>query len=527
MRTGWALGRGGILLALVLHLTTGLPLLRGRVAATCVMRRTPGCRLRMTGQPLYDSFESDPGLRVRLDEEMNKVGSLSTRNIKMELKELGLPTADVFDRKDLIRRLAIRRIKDVLASESSLPQRQLLAASLIDEIRRVGKLSDEDVLRELQKKHIDVIQMTNRAEMNRKLALVTLGLGPVTTAPSTTAEPPFHQAEAPSLFEEMKSAAGETANLVKGSIQEPLQAAGKAFSDTVGAARNFSGQVAYTRAELVAKGLLEGNPLPAAEDLLVEGGEAPILDHDASVRRALADVIALESFDDVYYFALSKSRAVVADMLRLKNVPVPKYAPLSTLAGFFADAVLAEKRKAMEWLEGDQLVPDQSAPSTPSSKAATPPLRTPHRRPTPSPSTRSFDAYEPERILLVKLLNFLTEKIPKAVGSVINIENLYFSMRSVASVMFNSAFSYSVVSVLSLLAGAGSEIASRLGRWAGGKLLSAHQVLFVASIYCIIMRRGILSFLGVLGVIRLFRVLIIEPQSAPVRGDEMRTQLDG
>ena len=266
---------------------------------------------------------------------------------------------------------------------------------------------------------------------------------------------------------------------------------------------------------MAAKGLLEGKPLPADEVVLLEerrSEKVPMLDHDALVRRALADVLALESFDDVYYFALSKSRAVVADMLRSKNVPVPKYAPLSTLAGFLADAVLAEKRKSSEGLEGAQIPPaGESAPSTTSPNAATP--RTPRRRPTPSPSTRSFDAYEPERILIGKLVHILTEKIPKAVGTVINIENLEFSVRSIASAICNSPFSYSVVSVLGLLAGAGSEIASRLGRWAGGKLFSARQVLFVASMYCIIMRRGILSFLGVLGAIRLFRVLIIEPQS--------------
>lgn len=476
----------------------------------------PFDRFSINCQPMYDAFESDPVLRARLQREIIDLKSLTTREIKLELKSMNLPLADIFDRHDLLRRLALGLLKQKLVSEGSLAQRQQNATILLEELKRISSLSDEEVLRQFQKKKIDVSinSIKNRGELNRKLALLNLGYGP---PPLDLVSQPSKQVtlvDDPSFFGDIKNFAAETVSLLKENVRMPIVGAtkevGSAVSITIETALNFTGTVAYTKAEKKAKRLIQG------EAILDEPEDDEISSSLGELQDLLAVALQFETFDDAYYWGLSKSRASLVKLLQMENVSVPKYAPKSTVASFLADFVMAKKNTQLRRTGGGEISADDETYELldkPSGvdvryKNVAP------RSPQPAKRRPSFDAYEPERILIARVRflvgNFLTKTLPLLWSRLMNFEAMGNLFDSIASEVLPSPASFSFASIVQLLASGGIGFASWLGRWAGGTLLSPSQTLFLASVFCMVMRRGLISFMGILVLIRFACIMMTQ-----------------
>jgi len=466
----------------------------------------------------------------RLRDEMADASKLATREIKSELQLLKLPTSDVFDRTELVRRLAVGRLKRKLALEGSLPKRQTVASALIEEMEMVSALSDEEVVRRLQREKIDVGDIGDRMELIRKLALLNLGYGPPTAEGTVgvdvNVETSSEADNDGTLLEEIKEFAGETAEFIKDSIAKPMAGAtrdvsglGSAVSNRLQGARNFTSKVAYTRAEMKAKNFIDGKPF-VEEDL------EPAKDREGE--NLLADSLQLDSFDDLYYWALTKSRSGLVKLLKLKQVDVPKFAPLSTVASFVADTILAERKmlalkdnESADYDDEARALLDMPRQRPARERAASPPST--HRKTTSS----SFDEFEPERVLISRLQtlahNFVSKTLPSVWFAVTKPEYLETLFGSVSKAVLTSPISFSVGALIGLLASGGSQFASGLGKWAGGSLLTPPQALFLASLYCIVMRKGALSFAGVLVAIRLVRTLITDERDRDKEREDRET----
>jgi len=473
----------------------------------------------------YDPFESDPEMLGRLRIEMSTVSALSTRNIKLELREMNLPASDIFDRNDLVRRLALGRLKQHLAKEGSLAQRQQQASLLIAEIKKVSLLSDEEVLRSLQQKiKVDLRGIGSRKEMDRKLAMLNLGYDVLvdTNGRSETGAPlqsrKFATENTSNLVGDFKVFATETAQLLKDSFgaddilknSDGRLIAGK-ISGTFESARNFTGRLVYTKAELKAKRFINGkSPLELEED----ENDVNLLNEDRSLQELAIEISRFETFDDVYYWALTKPRAVVIKLLQQKSVSIPRYSPLSTVASFLADKVMQEKqmRTSISDETPRELLDKPRDPFTRS-----------HPNSSRKPTSSKFTVYEPERVLLTRIFSLVERAVTKTLpllwerATKIELYEKLFS--SILSELRTSPVTFSFGSLLRLVASGGSKFAKWLGKWAGGKLLSPSQTLFLASMYCIAMKRGILSFMGFLMTVRILRISL-EYQEGVGKGSE-------
>lgn len=486
-------------------------------------------------QPTYDGFESDPVLIDRLRIESERLRSLPTRAIKDEMEKMKLRTSHIFDRDELIRKLAIARIKAEMSIAYSYAKREADAGMLLDEIDKVSALTDEEVIQRLQKQRVDISNVFDRNELNRKLAMMNVGLGPpqlTSAAPAAEAAVAGDGMALPTEDEGLGIVDGlmVATKRLRESLEEPVTMATKgvgwAFSETTSRmAKIVSKDIAYTRAEMKAMGVIEGKPVDAS----IPSSESDSVSEMQVLEQLLAEARQFATFDDVHDWALTKTRPVLAKMLRYLRVGIPKYAPQSTLASFLADSIMLERDVPLapasdtETMEVDVL---QRISSGGGGGANIPYARKPRPR-TSRKAANSFTAYAPERELLdafvSKTSRMLTVTFPQIWRQVVNIENADELLRSSLRLVFKSPLAAVFVSFIRLASAVGNDLVQRLAEWAGGKTLAPSQSLFLASLYCILLRRGLVSFLGVLAAIRLGRILFREnyDDDAPRKTDSL------
>ena len=78
----------------------------------------------------------------------------------------------------------------------------------------------------------------------------------------------------------------------------------------------------------------------------------------------------------------------------------------------------------------------------------------------------------------------------------------------------NTGFTGNVVNFVKKVCNFGTALTMDMARWAGGKMLTPTQTLFITLGYCIAKRKGPLSFLGALVMIRLLRIVVTDSIAA-------------
>ena len=494
--------------------------------------------LKRWAQPIYNSFDSDPVLVERLRVESERLRSLPTRAIKDEMEQMKLRTSHIFDRDELIRKLAIARIKVETSRSHSYAKREADAAMLLDEIQKVSALTDEEVIRRLHKQRIDITNVFDRNELDRKLAMMNVGLGP---PPLTVAAPAAEAGtEVPTEDGALDIVNGLTnaTKRLRESFEEPVTRAnirvGWALSETKSLmAKIVPKDVAYTRAEVMARDVIEGR----AVDASFPSSDFNSISDTQALEQLLAEARQFATFDDVHDWALTKTRPTLSKLLRHLHVGIPKYTPQSTLASILADSIMLEKDVPLAAEAGEADMPRNSRSSSRSSSSSSTSSSSsstdakPIGKGAPRASRKvenSFTTYEPERELLDAMVSktsrILTVTIPRIWRQVVNIENVDDLVRSSFRLVYTSPLAAALLSFIRLASAAGNDLVQKMAQWAGGKTLAPSQSLFLASMYCILLRRGLLSFIGVLAAIRLARVLSRE-DDAPTNGQK-HTDID-
>ena len=501
---------------------------------------------------MYDSFESDPALIERLRVESASVRALTTRAIKDEMEQMKLTTSHIFDRDELVRKLAIARIKVMTTQSHSYAQRQADAAMLMEEIEKVSVLTDEDVIRRLQMHYVHIADIIDRNELDRKLAMINIGLGPPPTQPAPSESPSsgsntiesdvrfggnmLRDVEKMGLLEGIQG----VSRRLRDSLQEPVAnvknevgSIGKAFSETTSRmSKVIPTDIAYTRSEMRARNVIEGRcdagdagaggSATSAQNATATGGQ--------ELQRLWAKALQFNTFDDIHDWALAQPRSILVLLLKHHQIGVPKYAPRSTLADIMADSVMMEKNVPATNADGqkenfyyapadaiDAVRGSSEGGGHKSSSSSSSSSRQTGRGLSSKARLRpkdSFSSYEPEKELLEALASktrkLMTATIPRLWSQVANYENVQTMIRASVRLVLKSPLVAVLLSFINLASTAGNDLATRMAAWAGGKSLAPSQSLFLASLFCILFRRGLLSFMGVLAFIRLVRILFAE-----------------
>ena len=101
--------------------------------------------------------------------------------------------------------------------------------------------------------------------------------------------------------------------------------------------------------------------------------------------------------------------------------------------------------------------------------------------------------------------------VPDAVGAVTGGKSpgeVFRGFRRVSDNAVTSSISTRVGLMLRAACGAGADLSTSLGRWAGGDMLDPAQTLFLTSSYCLLRKKGPVSFMGFLVMVRLARIII-------------------
>ena len=431
-----------------------------------------------SNKDIYDAFSQDPLISQRILLETQALQSWSLEDIRNELSKNGIRHKGLFDRKDLAAVLARYRVyKGIRTNETSeynLKQRRIKAEKIAQELEDIQKLDSASIIKQLSQYGYSVDSSCKKIELASKLALIRLGYLKNSRASPIDADS--------NVFKSFKSTARKVVYDLIGSSNE-----NKNFSRaSSGSQPLVNNDITLSGPERVAKSILE-TEYDAREFITA-----------SELAGNFSEISFKNSFDEIKHWAEGKSRQLLTEMLSIKGIVAPKYAPLSTLAAMLADRVLVERNLHMEYTES--LVRTSPALSSASMEA----------------NGSSNDTFSdllldisPER----SLFNQLAEKA--GVGaSVTNMLTMFASSLD-TFLRWTTEASQSAVqsspatlmfSMLSSILGNISSLCLRVSRWAGGPTVNSSNVLTAACLFCVLCRKGIISFFGFLITIRILRL---------------------
>ena len=275
----------------------------------------------------YDPFTSDPTLSAAVNIELDVIRKLTSVIIKQELAENGIRTASMSDRRDLDYALAVCRVKKALKSKEDDYRRSKQAMMIADEVEKVKKLTDKEVINELHQRGIKLGRDPSREVLEGKLA----------TARVEGIE--FEENKKKTLKEDLN----EIGQLIS-------SGASKAASSSVGErVINFAKARTFTDAELTAteylsqqQGELDGTiDSRDNKDGLNVDNNKPLTEDD--FQSLEAEIATLKTFDNIVEWAHLKPRSILAYLLERRNERVPRYAPHSAVVRLLADSVMTAR----------------------------------------------------------------------------------------------------------------------------------------------------------------------------------------
>lgn len=130
-----------------------------------------------TRSSIFRPLEDDPHLRDKIENEKDKLSKYAVKDIRDELRSLGIPSSSYHERADLIKLLAETRVVNFLRHKQEHKQ-QIRAQSetakrIVDEIEEIRLQPWENVRRELNEYGLPSVGLT-REEAIRSLALARL-----------------------------------------------------------------------------------------------------------------------------------------------------------------------------------------------------------------------------------------------------------------------------------------------------------------------------------------------------------------
>ena len=130
------------------------------------------------------------------------------------------------------------------------------------------------------------------------------------------------------------------------------------------------------------------------------------------------------------------------------------------------------------------------------------------------PALDNLEAFSFEKDLLSDLSTKIQESTSNFLDSALEMvsgedtSSALQSARTMGRQIADSSASQAAGDIVRRGADLGIDATTRLGRWAGGSMLSPGQASFIAAFVCIVRRRGIATFVGSLAVIRLYRLIM-------------------
>lgn len=427
--------------------------------------------------PLYDAFESDPSLKDAIEQERSKIraASLTASTLKNELLDANMNPKSFLDRDQLEYQVALSRVKTTMKRKTELDVKVDRAFKISEALNEIKKLSDSELVNELHKLNIQIDKspQSNRRVYESQLALAKLELGK---------DASFSAAEVDGL------------------------SIGKKITNTIGAIDKFAKKKTSTTAEMTASNYLKEDKGGAANNEEPKK-KAERID-DVSLKVYMEEVLKCKTFDEIVKWGMTKPREVVYRLLILRGQEVPYYAPHSSIVRYLADSIMSEKNLNAVSGDGDKYDYTYGAEKGDINK---------------------YSMYAPEKALVSDILN----KVQSFTSSVrrngfrfdqflesfdaIDASNLQDTSNKAKKALgnaLNTGFTGNVVNFVKKVCNFGTALTMDMARWAGGKMLTPTQTLFITLGYCIAKRKGPLSFLGALVMIRLLRIVVTDSIAA-------------
>jgi hypothetical protein len=416
------------------------------------------------GMVRYDAFESDPALKARLSEALKGLvkANDASSSLQAELREKSLPYKDLVDKQELQRRVAMVRVKQQLAHEKYAMNEEdgktERVQGILAEMESIEPMDTGQIVNELYERAVAFKKPVERADVMRTLALARLGVVQphVETTPAAK-----------------KGGGGDELLGVRGALWQSYRR---------------RGEVLYTKAEKAALDGLNINSQRARSSSASASASSSSSSRGVS-KWEITDLDRLSTFDDICEWVSAQDVAQQQELCELYGVSVEEEAAAAAAGDFgalVADAVLTMRTQGRL---------EKESPLTHS-----------------KPFDRDYNVLNPEAELLRDLNDVVRVVANKTQQTASRLVESAFSEETATSIadgigkVTQSTLNTGGRSALSGVLLMAMTMVKTLAQWAvGSHSPAAGQACFAAAAICVIFRRGVVSFLGILVAIRVFR----------------------
>ena len=442
----------------------------------------------------YNPYESDPVLISKVKAQMIILSDMSTDKLKTELQENGSSTS-VFDREDLIKRVAIARVQinETLNNSSNvkvkLEAKEKRTQALLFEIDNIRQMETVDIIEELNLLRVPFEKPIVRSDLIRQLALCRVDNIRVEYSGS------------------INSANGDVnvvGDGVKKVVKEKWTKVNNRVSSIKQVTKDFSDRVMYTDSEKSALEELDDNQMNNNDEIYIDSSS------QISSQQTLQSH-NFNSFDEARAWALTAPYTTISKLCAQYGIPTD--GNRDELASILADAIMSAQNIANITTTSSSTINinnnDMKFGSGPVKRASSRKKRNQDQRGVPAMSRT--DLPNPEYIFIERINQAISTAGVTVATSIKRWNHEIFETDSVSETLSSlgkaSFVQFTIRFILSLLL-AGSEIATALAIWAGGKSVRPEQTLFGLSFICLISRRGLPTWVGSLLLLRFLRTNI-------------------
>ena len=491
------------------------------------------CRFQFAayeGQAAYDPFESDASMRAMLVVELSSVKLMNSSNIKLELSSLGYNSKGFVDKFELEKFLARKRITNKLhiaQGSAEIEKTKTRKANMIEaEIKKIeaSGMTDLSIVKEL---HSLKIKFDVSEDLSQQLALARLGIFPAASVDTRL------QNENDS--DESKVIADTVADLrdvytrfkqnIEGIIPNSTTISDSLLhqdmvSETLKSVQKYAGNIGLTKSEQEAQILTtekaqkksEGEPY---SNVIRESMVVSLLLNTSQIIEAMNCAKSMKSFDEIVLWAKNKSRSELAQLIEYQKESIPKYATRSALAAILADSILVERTNEendhtqdafrRNFVANSKIDQRDQVPTNikdmKSAQSASEDYRVRNERKIGDTragrrrldGSRHLTSFFFEKELLKKF----SDRVMTALKDIVS--------QDILDEFTTGGSQKSFTSFVSRIINLCCRSTITLAVWAGGKSFLPSHVIFIATLYSLLSKKGILCFIGSFLVIRIFR----------------------
>jgi hypothetical protein len=406
--------------------------------------------------PLYDPFESDPVLQLRIDDTLKQLVGMRSSDLRNELRKQGLPYKDIVEKRELKKRVASVRVQKALAQEQlevkDEASKSRRVNDILTEMQKIdSSLSEVDIIHELHERRVKFTGRDDHLSRVRLLALVRLGI----------------MQEGGADSEDVISTASDGEDLVgvRGALRTGFQR---------------RDELVYTHAEKIALDKLNiARKATSSEERRPSVAEAQL--------NFMAGLDLLSCFDEIREHVRKMDAVNRRDICEFYGIT--QEGDLEMLSSLVADAVMTERTQR----ELSSMTEEARA-----SKA----YAVDKKDNILNPEAELVDAAKVALLRVTKRVASISQSLMEKAFMEETLEEVSDGIKDATSSIFQ-ATGRGLGSTILIM---GCKIAQMLGHLAvGPDPEAANQALFAAAALSIILRRGIASFLGILLCIRVVR----------------------